>query len=378
MNRKCEKSRCPWMSRNRVSLLQWMTSRAATCLVVALLTHGAHTWPVFASHPHAAPRVTSLTDPHVKFRLAESHHVVLRRGPSRVVIVDNHAVTASEAGLGADHRAGYNGVAEWTHTSRAKNIFRSPYAGLNYEHIHDGTYAVAREKFEPRVDPMQLRIVDKHTVELYQPPTRNWKLESCGRYRLLEDGTVEYTFECIPRARTFRQGYIGLFWASYIDRPEDKAIHFHGRRRTTDQPADWVRWLPPSHGVHSTHAPPGACLPSVVTGFPLTLVDHPSPFIYTRPWYYGVSHGMALAQVFRMPDRIWMAQSPTGGGATNPAWDFQWFVPDYRVGEAYGFVMRAAYLPYKSRKQLVNDVERHVDVLNRSLSRGRRSGSRSR
>lgn len=73
---------------------------------------------------------------------------------------------------------------------------------------------------------------------------------------------------------------------------------------------------------------------------------------------------MAYVQMFRSRDRIWFAQSPTGGGNENPAWDFQWFVPYYEVGKAYGFVMRAALLPFESTNQIERLTRPRREALN--------------
>ncbi len=307
-------------------------------------------------HPFAAPKVTSLTNESVGYRVSRRHFVALERGELRVVLVDNAAVDNETL---PRHRAGYNGIGLLSHTRQKENLFVPGIAGLNFEHIHDGTAVGLVEKFEPRKFPMEIRLIDECTVELYQPPTGNWKLESCGRYHLLEDGTIEYTFECIPRAAEYRKGYIGLFWASYIDQVEDKAIHFIGRKAGASGRPDWIRSSSPRHGVSSTHPPAELARRFPVDNdFPLTLVNHPSPYVYTEPWYYGVSHGMAVLMMFRKQDSIWFAQSPSGGGRGNPAWDFQWFIPDYRVGEAYGFVMRMAYVPFESRGQVERTARR--------------------
>lgn len=303
----------------------------------------------------ADDNLTSLTDSTIEYQVPDAHFVRMTRGDLSIIVVDNEAIDLPDL---PEHRAGYNGVASLKHKAHPDNLFVPGIAGLNFEHIHDGTTAGLTEKFEPRRFPMQLRVIDEFTVEVYQPPTGNFQLESCGRYQLLDDGVIEYTFECIPRADSFSSEFIGLFWASYIQQPQDKSIWFYGRTAGSDQPERLINGVTPRHGVASTHRPAGTQkLPPVDADFPLTLVNHPSDYEYIQPWYYGVSHGLAFVQMFRADDNIWMAQSPSGGGNGNPAWDFQWFIPQPVVGQKYGFVMRAACFPFQNVQHLKSTVQ---------------------
>ena len=333
------------------------TLRPFLCLLVLLGT----VQQAGAAHPQAAPGVTSLTNPQVKFTVPAAHFVQLKRGPVTVIITDNEAVDVPEL---PGHRAGLNGVASLKHSSTGRNLFVPPYSGLNLEDIHDGTGKVNKDIFDPRTSPMQLRVVDEFTVELHQPPTLLWQLESCGRYHLLPDGVIEYTFECIPRAASFAPGWFSLFWASYIEQPEINGIYFIGREISATGPGEWQHTTSPWHGVDSS-TPPAGPLPELKfsTDFPLQLVTSRSRFVHTQPWYYGVSHGLAYVQMFRERDRIWFAHSPSGGGAINPAWDFHWFVTSWKVNEAYGFVMRAACLPYQSQAQVEEQTRSHRSAL---------------
>ncbi len=282
---------------------------------------------------------------------ANKPYAVLERAGVRAVIVNNDAV---DDNVLPGHRAGYSGVASLTHRRQSRNLFVPAYAGLNYEHIHDGTVQPREILFEPRNAPMEITQPDEHTAELHQPPTPHWQLESWLRYTLLEDGTIETALECVPRAETFTNGYIGLFFASYIHQPESLDIHFlgHPAKNTTSE-AKWIHGVTPEHGVRPTHLafddrrqfPHDA-------EFPLSLVFNLSDHRYREPWYYGVSHGMALVQMFCPRDQVRLSQSPSGGGNGNPAWDFQWFIPRYEVGKRYRFVMRAMYVPFESPEQV--------------------------
>jgi hypothetical protein len=311
---------------------------AVLALLVGMHTFGA---AVPAGEP---PPLTSLANGKIRFTVPVKPYVVLRRGAIEAVVVDNRAVD-DEALPG--HRSGYHGLASLKHDKQRRNLFVPSYAGLNFEHIHDGTVQSREVLFEPRNIPTQLRVIDEHTAELYQAPTPHWGLESCLRYQLLDGDVIELTFECIPRRDTFKNGYIGLFWASYINQPESLDLHFIGCPSTDRGAApNWIRGVTPAHGEWPTHvALDDQHEFAHDPAFPLSLVFNTSRHCYAEPWYFGICHGMAFAQMFRASDQVRLSQSPSGGGSGNPAWDFQWFIPNYRVGQRYQLVMRALYRP---------------------------------
>jgi hypothetical protein len=174
------------------------------------------------------------------------------------------------------------------------------------------------------------------------------------------------TFECIPRRETFSNGYIGLFWASYIHQPASLDIHFKGSHVERPDTTEWIRGVTPSHGVLSTHIGKNDGRRFAhAADFPLTLVFNRSKYRFDKPWYFGVNHNMALALMFRKGDEPRLTQSPSGGGQGNPAWDFQYFLPNYKVDQRYQVVMRAQYLPYVSAEQ----VERATAANREALSK---------
>ena len=97
--------------------------------------------------------------------------------------------------------------------------------------------------------------------------------------------------------------------------------------------------------------------------FPLSLVFNRSKWRYREPWYYGVNGDVALVQMFRPDDRVRLTQSPSGGGKGNPAWDFQYILPDYEVGKCYRMVMRAKLLRFTSAEQIERDTADHRRAL---------------
>ena len=290
-------------------------------------------------------------------------YVVLQREGVRAVIVNNDPVNDSVL---TGHQRGYSGVASLTRSDRP-NPFVPLYSGLNFEHILDGTKRSMDALFEPRRASMDIHRDGENAAVLHQPPTQNWGLESWIRYALVEDGAIEMTYECIPRAWSFRNKYVGVFFANYMHQPDSPDITFPGwKDDALGRDPQWIRGISPEHGKLATHR---ALRDSVEyrhdPEFPLPLVFNYSRYRYSEPWYYGMSHGMAFVLIFREQDQVRFSQSPSGGGDGNPAWDFQWFIRKYEVGKRYGFIMRVVYVPFESQEQISKIVAKHRLLLSR-------------
>jgi len=294
-----------------------------------------------------------LVDDVLLFEPVQQHVARLQTDKLRVVIADNEA-------FGPAHRAGYNGVAELVRGSDTRNLFVPQVAGLNFEHIFSGdAESFGWNIFEPRRAPMRLVQHSPARVELRQARTEHWPLRSRLVYEVHGDA-IDFSYAGTPLEDIWKKhGYVGVFFASYIQQPKDMAIHFIGRSRpgTGDTKPRWIKHLPPKHGTTANHrAAFSEWDPPLDEGFNIALVAGASDFEYLYPFYFGRSGDNVFVMMFERPSRgadLRFAQSPSGGGTGNPAWDFFWLQRDYAVNREFSFRARAVCRKFKDLEEIV-------------------------
>ena len=285
-------------------------------------------------------------------------HETFQAGDLTAVIGDNEAYEGQ--------RAGYNGIQRLTHRSAPASVF--PIAGLNFEHIWDGDQdqaSLAGDKktfFEPRNHPMEFRRLSAVEAELHQTPTPAYFLESWTRFKLVEPHAIDFSFRCRPHQHAFRYGYIGLFWASYIQAPENKSIYFRSRE-------GWIQLCTQGHNNQSSVRHVDDAIEPTYSPSPHEcLYKNLSPLRYAEPFFYGHAGNHVLIFMFEKPDGLRFAHSPSSGGpphAPNPAWDFQYLLPAYDVGRDYGFRARLVYRERCSRDEILKEVAAWRDSLSK-------------
>jgi hypothetical protein len=279
-------------------------------------------------------------------------HDTFQAGDLAAVIGDNEAHDK--------HSAGYNGIHRLTRKDEPENLFLPSVAGFNLEHIFDGDKDLRNRNdanifFEPRRAPMSFKKISDSEAELHQPPTPTYKLESWTRFKLVAPHYIDVSFRCQATQHVFHHKYIGLFWASYINAPEDKSMYFLGNKR-------WRQLCTPEHNNQSTVVQRDNkfnLIFSPVTAE--TLYKNFSLFKFDEPFFYGLVRKHIFMLMFDRSDGIRFSHSPSGGGddpelhTTIPAWDFQYIIPGYEVMREYGFRARLVYRERCSRAEIVKE-----------------------
>jgi len=265
-----------------------------------------------------------------------------------------------------DHRNGYNGVFRMTAPGQNTSVYVPAVAGLNLEHYFDARPRQPEPNvfFEPRHAPMEFRRLSDTKAELLQLATPVYGVESRTIFELREPYYLDVTYRAIPRKGNLTGGYLGIFWASYINAPQDKSIYFLRAGSTLDKP-QWVQFATQTHGHESTVLPAGnnPTEPAVVDE-PPSLFRNFSPLRYSEPFYYGRFDDMVLIYIFQPSPYLRFAHSPSGGGRTtlgddtNPAWDFQIVIPDPHPDTEYELKMRAVYKPWAGRADVLREVRK--------------------
>lgn len=273
-------------------------------------------------------------------------------------------IIGNNAAMG-EHNAGYNGIFHLSSIHQPAPIFVPAYAGLNLEHVFHTKMNLddRQEFFEPRNAPMTFTKIDERTALLHQPATPHTGLESKTTFQLVDPYYLDMEWICTPTKDVFEGGSFGLFWASYINGPEDKSIYF--LRGSLSGIPVWQQFCTQLHNRDSTVRGLNDAFrfPFPDTFFNQTLFASFSNVEFREPFYYGRFHNMVLIYLFQSSQIIRLAHSPSGGGNTpsggdtNPAWDFQMIVPNAEAGKEYTLRMRAVYKQWIDRSDVVKEYQ---------------------
>jgi hypothetical protein len=243
----------------------------------------------------------------------------------------------------------------------ARNLFVPDYAGLNLEHVFNGEEPPdAKTFFEPRHAEMTFTQLTEREGELHQPATPTFHVESWTRFRLTAPHYLDMSFRCVAHQHVFPRGYLGLFWASYMNAPLDKSMYFLGGPPEQPQPL-WTQLCTPFHNRDATVLHREDTLAATAAVGRETLYKSLSHLRYHLPLFYGHHDGLMWIVMFERAAGIRLAHSPSGGGVnaqlhtSNPAWDFQFLVPKPEVMKEYSFRVRTVLRQRCSREEVLDE-----------------------
>jgi len=262
-------------------------------------------------------------------------------------------------------RAGYNGVQSLTSVHCPdESLFVPGIAGINLEHLLDGRDMPDQDDyFEPRRAPMELEKLDVQSVRLHQDATPTLGVQSMASFSLRVPHYIDIDLRLVLRRDTLAHDYLLAFYASYINGPEGLGMHFLGRAHDEPVGEGWLELNTPRHYETST-----VC--SIDTAPELanemsseSLAFSYSELAHTRPFFFGRRRNMVFAMMFEPGHDVRFTHSPSGGGQSNPAWDFQWVLHEPQVDEEHHLRARAIYKPWENERDIMREFERWDPLL---------------
>ena len=278
------------------------------------------------------------------------------------------------------HEQGYNGI--WSLRPRGldENLFfeedgfgqNRGLAGMNLEFYFDGETDLERDgkvEFDPRLSPMSFESPRPDMAVLRQPPTDVFQVESVSRYQVVEPHYIDFQFSCVPRRDHFPHGYLGVFWANYVNKPEDCGIRFLGHRTPAGKGPEWIHTCGGPYYSRSDALPP---VPHNDSLKGMTDLCSRGSFDWAEPHFYGVIRGYLVLLMFDCDLPLGILAGGTAGQQRNSwvPWDFQILIPSPQVGCTYGLRARLCVTRFQGHEQ----VEKEIAAWNSRLTSNRFSG----
>jgi hypothetical protein len=258
-----------------------------------------------------------------------------------MIFVDNKQFSPS-------HRKGYNGIAKLRTTQSLDewNFFVDYYAGFNHEHYFDNKFRSHKDLYHPRRHPMSLlqEKDSKNTthVKLTQKSYRPWNVRYDADFKI-HGHSIDFTLQFTPQRELPSSEFLGVFFASYINQPEQKGFNLHTEGK-------WHYFETTAHGTQSSIAS-NQCIYHPTFSDKIEkhwLFASYAPIQYDWPVFYGINHGIMLCFMFESKPLLFLSHSPSGGGLGNPAWDFFIIQPKPQPHQTFSLRGRLIVKPFVS------------------------------
>ena len=250
-----------------------------------------------------------------------------------------HGVIGDNAAGPNEHAPGFNGLWSLVPTGMEEDMIGRQLAGLNLEHYINGTDEDGKNPevlFDPRHSPMEFERVSDSCFLLYQPPTRFFQVESWTEFTVREPNIIDMAFRCIPRKAVFPNGWLGVFWATYVEAPKEPSANFLGYENAADESPRWLT-TDGSQMVYGRQARVPLKFPGPMRGHAMATTD---PRRWAKPFYYAVWRDRAYLLMFDTDHDLGMyAGKVKTKKGWNP-WDFQMIIHEPKVGSQYELSVR--------------------------------------